>query len=333
MPSDDAVGSSPSAPPGAAAALLDERRPLVVAVTADGPLDPVEWGARHREWVEETLAGHGAILFRGFGLGTAERLGAFAAALSHELPTFAEESSPRHPIQGSVYTSTDYPGEFPIQMHNEYSYAHEWPMKLFFGCFVPATSGGETPVASTRAVRRRLRASTAEAFRTRRILYVRNYRRGVGVSWQAAFRTDDPAEVDRHCARIGIETEWLGPDTLRTRQTGDAIVRHPRTGEELWFNHGFFFNVRALEPESLRRFFLRQAEDSLSTNTYFGDGTPIPDDVIEELRGIYAQEKLHFPWQAGDVLLIDNMLASHGRAPFKGPRNVAVVMGDRGRRA
>ncbi len=34
------------------------------------------------------------------------------------------------------------------------------------------------------------------------------------------------------------------------------------------------------------------------------------------------------PWQEGDILLIDNMLAAHARSPFTGPRKVLVAMAD-----
>ncbi|MBD5633245.1 MAG: TauD/TfdA family dioxygenase, partial [Candidatus Eremiobacteraeota bacterium] len=33
------------------------------------------------------------------------------------------------------------------------------------------------------------------------------------------------------------------------------------------------------------------------------------------------------PWQRGDALWIDNMLACHGRSPFRGERRVLVAMG------
>jgi len=312
--------------------LLDPQRPVLLQVTSTDLVDATAWVTANTEWIEQRLCRHGAVLFRGFDVATAEKLEQFATALSSDLPGFAEESSPRHRIQGAVFSSTDHPERYPIQMHNEYSYAAEWPMKLLFSCIQPALKRGATPVASTRAILRRLRPSTRAAFHERGIMYVRNYRHGVGVGWRKAFGTDSRAEVEQYCARAGVQTEWLAEDGLRTRQTGAAIVRHPRTGEEVWFNHGFFFNVHSLEPVELREALLEEGEDSLSTQTYYGTGEAIPVDVIDELREAYVHEKVSFTWQRGDVLVIDNMLTSHGREPYHGPRKIAVVMSDRFRR-
>jgi alpha-ketoglutarate-dependent taurine dioxygenase len=33
-----------------------------------------------------------------------------------------------------------------------------------------------------------------------------------------------------------------------------------------------------------------------------------------------------FPWSAGDVLILDNMLMMHGRQPYEGERRVLVAM-------
>ena len=94
----------------------------------------------------------------------------------------------------------------------------------------------------------------------------------------------------------------------------------------LWFNHATFFHVTTLEP-SIRQALLSQLkEEDLPSNTYYGDGTPIEDSVLAELREAYKQETLAFPWQKGDVLMLDNMAVAHGRAPFKGQRQVLTGM-------
>ena len=67
-------------------------------------------------------------------------------------------------------------------------------------------------------------------------------------------------------------------------------------------------------------------EEDLPYNTYYGDGTPIEDSVVAEIREAYRQERLEFPWRAGDILMLDNMLVAHGRNPYSPPRRVLVAM-------
>ena len=69
-------------------------------------------------------------------------------------------------------------------------------------------------------------------------------------------------------------------------------------------------------------------EEKLPRNAYYGDGSPIEISVLDELKDVYQKSAVYFPWQKGDILLLDNMLASHGRAPFSGPREVVVGMSE-----
>jgi alpha-ketoglutarate-dependent taurine dioxygenase len=270
----------------------------------------------------------GALLFRGFGLRDADDFARAVEKLSCQVAQFDEESSPRRVVGGAVSTSTDYPPAYPIQFHNEYSYSAAWPLRLFFFCAKPAERGGETPIADSRRVLARISDNTRQRFESRGVLYHRRFSTHLGVDWRTAFHSRDPNEVSAKCDALGIQTIWDAGE-LRTSQRGAAVVRHPRTGEETWFNHAFFFNVRSLEPVELREALLLEPADKLLTNTFYGDGEAIEPAVIEELRQAYAAEDVRFAWQTGDLLAIDNMLCSHSRAPFVGARRVFTVMTDK----
>ena len=137
------------------------------------------------------------------------------------------------------------------------------------------------------------------------------------------------AEVEAFCARHQIQCEWRDDGNLRTRQICQSEALHPVTGEAVWFNQAHLFHVSGLEPE-VRETLLAAVDDEaeLPRNVFHGDGTDIEESVLDEIRDVYADLMLAFRWQEGDILMLDNMLTSHGRAPFTGPRRVLVAMAE-----
>jgi alpha-ketoglutarate-dependent taurine dioxygenase len=241
---------------------------------------------------------------------------------------YRDRSSPRHEVGDHVYTSTDHPADQQIFLHNEGTYWLTWPLKISFCCLKAPEQGGATPIADTRRIFQRLDPAIRQRFLDKKVLYVRNYNDGFGLRWQNSFQTEDPTEVDRYCREKQIETEWKEGGRLRTRQVREAVAVHPRTGEPVWFNHATFFHLSTLPPEIRQMLLAEFAEEDLPYNTYYGDGTPIEPEVLDELRALYFDEKIVFPWQEGDVLMLDNMAVAHAREPFKGERLVVVGMAE-----
>ena len=68
--------------------------------------------------------------------------------------------------------------------------------------------------------------------------------------------------------------------------------------------------------------------EDLPRNVYYGDGSPIPDAVMAEIDRVYWRIAKAFDWQAYDMIMVDNMLVSHARLPYAGPRKIVVAMGD-----
>jgi len=299
--------------------------PLVIEPTVSG-LDPVAWAGHNREFVESSLLKHGGILFRHFDIRTAAHFAQFMETIAGELLNYNERSSPRTQVSDHVYTSTDYPAAHSIFLHNENSYQRTWPMKIFFFCETPADNGGETPIADCRKLYARLSPQIRERFLTKNWMYVRNFGDGFGLPWQTVFQTTDRRVVEDHCRGNNIEVTWKDGDRLRLRAVRQAVYKHPRTGEDIWFNHATFFHISTMEP-SVREMLLEAvAEEDLPTNSYYGDGSPIEIEVLAELRQSYHAETVIFPWERSDVLLLDNMLAAHGRGPFTGKRKILVGM-------
>jgi alpha-ketoglutarate-dependent taurine dioxygenase len=302
--------------------------PLIVRPTA-GRLNLVEWASSNRAWIEALLLEHRALLFRGFDLATEAEFARFVTVTSDgRLLEYRDRSSPRHEVGDRIYTSTDYPADQRIFLHNEGTYWLTWPLKIYFCCLTAAQQGGETPIADCRRIFERIDPAIREQFIRKQWMLVRNYNEGFGLPWQTVFQTTDRAVVDEYCRRNAIEAEWREGKRLRTRQVRPAVARHPRTGESVWFNHAAFFHVSTLEPAIRDALLAGFSEEELPYNTYYGDGSPIEADVLEALRDAYCQEIVAFPWHEGDVLALDNMTVAHGRASYVGSRTVLTGMAE-----
>jgi alpha-ketoglutarate-dependent taurine dioxygenase len=301
--------------------------PFVISAAIEG-VDVQQWARDNRALIHNNLLKYGAVLFRNFAVAGTEGFEQFVTDFAGKPLEYKERSSPRHKIRGQVYTSTDYPAHQSIFFHNENSYQHVWPMKIAFYCHTPAETGGETPIADTREVFRLLSPATRQAFDEKGCLYVRNFDGQFGLPWQVVFQTEDRAQVEEYARRADIMCDWLGENHLRTRSVRSAICDHPQTGESLWFNHVAFFHYSTLESSIREGLLAALTEDELPSNSYYGDGQPIEPGVLDEIRQAYRRAAIVFSWRKGDVLLLDNMLMAHSRAPFTGPRKIMVAMAD-----
>ncbi len=281
---------------------------------------------RLRSQIDALLATIGGVLLRGFDVPTVEAFRGFAAAFGHPLLSYEFGSTPRSAVGGGVYTSTEYPAHQHIPLHNEQAYTREWPMKIWFHCVTAAPEGGETPIADSRAIHRRMPDHIRRRFAPG-VLYVRNYGE-FDVPWQQVFNTAERAEVEAYCRRTGIRFEWKPDGGLRTTQLCQATARHPRTGETVWFNQAHLFHASNLPPDVRESLEDLVGAEHMPRTTCFADGSPMPDAMLDDVRAVLAAETVSFRWEAGDVLMLDNMLAAHGRAPFKGPRKVVVAMAE-----
>ncbi|MFC7933145.1 TauD/TfdA family dioxygenase [Streptomyces cinereoruber] len=307
------------------APLTGGTRAVLVAPTVPG-LDAREWLASSGGALARLRDTHGAVLLRGFAPLGAAGLAELATGLDGGLRDYDNRSTPRRRVDGNVFTSTEYPADQTIPQHNEMSYTDAWPATLFLTCVVPAATGGETPVADSARVLARLPEETRERFERHGVMYVRNFGHGMDLSWQEVFQTGDRAEVDAYCARHGIEAEWLGGERLRTRHVVQATLTARATGERVWFNQAHLFHVSSLPGHVERELRAEFAEDELPRNALYGDGTPLDPADLARVRAAYAAEEIALPWEAGDVMIVDNEQFSHGRNPYSGDRSVLVAM-------
>lgn len=268
------------------------------------------------------------LVFRGFEV----THGSLDEVLGRLLPNrlaYVHGNSPRTKVGSNVYTSTEYPREFTISMHNEMSYAHSWPARLAFYCQVQPGGGGATPVVDAALWLDSLDSEVREAF-AGGVRYVQNLHDGYGLgkSWQDTFETTSREEVEAFLAPAGADWKWQADGGIRVSSVRPATARHPVTGTEAWFNQADQWHPAGLGDDTAAALAQIMPEDDLPQNVTFADGSPIPAEYVAQIRDRGLEHAVDVDWRTGDLLLIDNVLLAHGRRPFTGDRRVLVAMSD-----
>ncbi|MGQ3127888.1 SDR family NAD(P)-dependent oxidoreductase [Variovorax sp.] len=299
--------------------------PIVLQATT-GDLDTVAWARSQADYIEMLVARHGGVLFRDFGLKTPQDFEAFAEAIEPELYG-SYGDLPKKEGGKKTYRSTPYPERQMILYHNESSHLDRWPRKQWFFCELPSPVGGATPIVDCREMLRRLPAEMVAEFERKELLYVRTFTPGLDVSWRDFYKTDRREEVEARLAAAGIAWRWLDEDTLQTRTRCPAVIRHPITGEKVFFNQIQLHHVACLEPQVREDLLAMGGIDRLPRHVMYGDGSPIADQTMAVVGRVYEECAVRFDWRQGDIVMLDNMLAAHARDPYEGPRKIVVAMG------
>jgi hypothetical protein len=307
---------------------IDQEKEIFPIVLAKSGVDFQKWFTDNKFLIEQYILKYGGILFRNFGFNSVSEFNKIVQILTPNLLDYQYRSTPRTRLGGKIFTATEYPADKKIPLHNENSYTNSWPEKIFFFSVLTASEGGQTPVADSRKIYSLINSSIRDKFEQRGVLYVRNFTPGIDLSWQDVFQTDDPAQVGFFCQQNKIECSWQhNQDTvLTTRQVCQASLKHPKTGEYVWFNQAHLFHISALDSENVSYLVNEVGAKNLPRNAYYGDGAEIEKDVLEHIRDCYEKEKISFLWQKGDLMMLDNVLFAHGRETYKGTRKVVVAM-------
>lgn len=312
-------------------------QPVNPSITVEGVFDLLK---TYNAELKGHLLKHGGLLFRNFPIKNAND---FAALIHHislgEFSDYKGGDSPRTKIVEGIFTSTEAPPSLRIPLHNELSYAVNYPSHIFFYCDIEPVDKGQTPIADARKVFNSIDPEVREKFIQKGLIYHSSYHGGSGLvpaligkghrSWKQVFETSNPEEVEKICRERGMELEWHHDGWLTFKQTRPATHIHKTTGEKVWFNQAHIYK---LSPRFLgwwrylgaKMIYFRP--HTLLHDVEFGDGTPIPSADLEHIMDKLEENSIYFPWRKGDVLVLDNILAMHGRAPFSGKRRILTAM-------
>lgn len=321
----------------------DECFPFVISPLNEITLTSFKaWAESHQNELHSLMASQGAVLLRGFPVDCAEDFATIVkAVIGRNLIDYKGEGSRTRVAQG-VYTSTEAPPEFKIPLHNELSCTNNPIDYICFYCDIAPNLGtGQTILARTEDVTIEMlkRPHIWDLFNGRNINYISrhppegNFFTRVNPThktWQKAFETSDKDEVPRICMEKGYDFKWLGEWVEVTRHV--PAIRGP----DQYFDHPYWFNQAHLYHANPRirggwtnHLLANLLYISPSTKQYdieFEDGTPMTQQVIYEIYDILDEKTIKFNWEKGDVLLLDNRRALHGRAPYIGQRRILTAM-------
>lgn len=294
---------------------------------------------QNKSKILELLHEHGAILFRNFPVKTADDFALTIEAVGlGEFVNYIGGDSPRTKVKNKVYTSTEAPPSFHLPLHQELSYVKYYPKNIYFFCEIEPKYKGETIIADARKVHADLNPHIIDRFHKKGLTYISRYHfankfikllNHSHKSWTEVFETNDKQKVEEICKQNEIDWRWLAKDWIEIRETRPAFVEHPKTRETVWFNqaHLYDFNPKFL---GLMRYLGTKLFYSFPNTCLhevtFADASPIPRKDIYHILDVLQKNTVAEKWKKGDVMMLDNILAMHGRAQFKGPRRILTAL-------
>jgi alpha-ketoglutarate-dependent taurine dioxygenase len=284
--------------------------------------------AEYRDALRAVVAEHGAVLVRGLELRRAAETTTVFRQLTTSLMIEKEAFARRQVYADGVYSSATWPPNQPMCMHHELSFRLEVPSLLLFACLSAPTRGGATAVSDSPTVLNALPKELTERFGRDGWILTRSYNDEIGATLAEAFGTADRGAIESYCRANAIGFEWQPDGELRTWQRRSAVVRHPITGQRCFFNQIAFLNEWTIEPEVREYLVEMYGEEGLPFNTRFGTGEPLTEEIVEQINGVYEDNTLREPWQAGDLMLVDNIRTAHSREAYEGPREILVGMAE-----
>ena len=302
--------------------------PLVLECQSpSAPLDAAAtWVAGRRDELLRQAAEHGALLFRGFPLATAEDFDRFVAAF--ELTNFPYEQSLSNAVRvvrtPRVFTANEAPPSVTIYLHHEMAQTPIYPSRLLFFCEQPAAQGGATPICRSDVLWEKLAQCCpqfahdcrAKGLRYSNVMPAANdAMSGMGRSWQSTLRAGSREEAEQRLRALGYSWQWLADGSLRATTPLLPAVRDLGNGRTSFFNQ---LIAAAMGWKDTR--------NDPSKSITFGDGTPLDREAVQVAAQLGEELSFDVPWHKGDVALVDNYVTMHGRRTFVGSRKVLASL-------
>lgn len=276
--------------------------------------------------LEAQLAVSGALLFRGFPLNSAETFDVFSAGFGYPNFTYKESLSNAVRINFTerVFTANEAPKDVEIFLHHEMAQTPISPSKLFFFCLSAADKGGATPLCRSDKLFEALKAEAADLaddFANKGVKYTTTMpaaddaNSGQGRSWKSTLSVDSTDAAEAKLNELGYSWTWMEDGSLRAITPVLPAVITLADGSQSFYNQliAAYMGWKGVRHDP-------------SSAITFGDGTPIPKEGLTRITELAQTFTFDLEWQDGDVALVDNYRAMHGRRPYSGDRKRQVLV-------
>ncbi|CAF1301726.1 unnamed protein product [Didymodactylos carnosus] len=240
----------------------------------------------------------------------------------------------RKQVYEHAFSSTAYPPQAHLFMHNELTYTSTPPKYIFFFCVQPAAIGGETAIADSKEIYSKIDPAITKQLEDRGVKYsrlfidekrlaeidVHNYQ--ITKTWQLAFGVQSSEQAEQLARQVGYED-------IRWYPNGDMLIKTKtlpatRSTEKIWFNQVQGWDPRIAADanainENLHLTIQHPYEELFQyypQGCYYGDTDEIISyDELKHINDVTWSCAHNLDWKAGDLLWIDNFQTAHGKRP------------------
>ena len=278
------------------------------------------WVAENTQELKQRLIEHGAVLFRGFPLASADDFETMLNQTDFKNMPYVGGAAPRSQVTASrVVTANESPATEKIPFHHEMAQVPTPPGYIFFYCDTAPQEGGATSILHSAEICQRFFALAPEFAASieqsgvsyRRVMPLETDKSSaIGRSWRETFQVQDQAQAESVMREAGMSWQWLEDGSVATKtQALPAIRFDPEIKQKVFFNSIVAVYTGWNDSRNKGEASVLGADDSVMQ--------PL---VIAELVKEMDRLCVNFKWQPGDVLWLNNHTVMHARQPFKGDR-------------
>ena len=300
--------------------------PLALEVKTASLKESCAWARDNAADISAQASEHGVVLMRGLPLASSEDFDAVVTAFGFQNFSYEDSLSNAYRINYTprVFSANEAPPEVTIFLHHEMAQTPIYPSKLFFFCQTTPNEGGATPICRSDILWEKLTKQLpdfANACQEKGLKYsnvmpaAADKDSGMGRSWQSTFSAESREAAEARMTELDYSWQWQDNGDLRATTPVLPAVRDLGEGRFSFFNQ----LIAAFKG-------WKDTRNDPSKAITFGDDTTLDPDDVAKASELADEVTFDIPWQDGDLALVDNYTAMHGRRTFSGTRKVLASL-------